>query len=278
MLRVFSKMVLLSNVNPEFHVSDLSGSVASQPFQYALPKKRSTQGLLIAATVIGLWTASLVFLFSLDVPRLSTVQIAAAIALRTFLYTGLFITAHDAMHGSLYPRNLQVNHAIGRVCLWLYALFPYQKLLKNHWQHHHHPASSNDPDFHDGRHTDPFSWYFNFVKKYCTWFQLIALSSLFNLLSFAGVVPEQNMILFWIVPSLLSSLQLFFFGIFLPHREPKGGYTSRHRTQSNSFPSFWSLITCYHFGYHEEHHEYPDVPWWQLPGVRRLRVSGLLRF
>ncbi|MFA9473554.1 MAG: fatty acid desaturase [Filomicrobium sp.] len=26
-----------------------------------------------------------------------------------------------------------------------------------------------------------------------------------------------------------------------------------------------SLLTCFHFGYHHEHHLQPDVPWWRLP-------------
>jgi beta-carotene ketolase (CrtW type) len=29
-----------------------------------------------------------------------------------------------------------------------------------------------------------------------------------------------------------------------------------------------SLVTCFHFGLHEEHHERPNVPWWKLPTVK----------
>ncbi|HYD98464.1 MAG TPA: fatty acid desaturase, partial [Alphaproteobacteria bacterium] len=29
-----------------------------------------------------------------------------------------------------------------------------------------------------------------------------------------------------------------------------------------------SLLTCYHFGHHHEHHLRPDVPWWRLPSLR----------
>ncbi|MFB2979106.1 fatty acid desaturase [Microseira sp. BLCC-F43] len=54
-----------------------------------------------------------------------------------------------------------------------------------------------------------------------------------------------------------------------------GGYTNPHRCQSNSLSTFWSFITCYHFGYHEEHHEYPEVPWWQLPIIRKRRIADL---
>jgi beta-carotene/zeaxanthin 4-ketolase len=62
-------------------------------------------------------------------------------------------------------------------------------------------------------------------------------------------------------------LQLFYFGTFLTHREPTEGYTNPHRTTSNHFSHFWSFITCYHFGYHKEHHEYPQLPWWKLPEI-----------
>ncbi|MCC5658983.1 fatty acid desaturase [Nostoc sp. XA010] len=27
-------------------------------------------------------------------------------------------------------------------------------------------------------------------------------------------------------------------------------------------------MSCYYFGYHQEHHEYPDVPWWKLPAYK----------
>jgi len=73
------------------------------------------------------------------------------------------------------------------------------------------------------------------------------------------------------VPSIASSLQLFFFGTYLPHREPEGGYVSETRAQSSNWSVFWSFITCYHFGYHEEHHEQPNVPWWGLPGLHQQR-------
>lgn len=35
----------------------------------------------------------------------------------------------------------------------------------------------------------------------------------------------------------------------------------------------FSYITCYHSGYDEEHHEYPSVPWWQLPAIHKLQTQ-----
>lgn len=230
---------------------------------------KSFRGILIALTIVGLWGINLAFLFSLDLSQVQTVWVIPAIAVQTFLYTGLFITAHDAMHGSLFPQNHRINHWMGTVIVLLYALFPYRKLLKNHWAHHLHPASEADPDFHNGRHKNIVAWYGRFITRYCSLPQIIGLSTIFHLLRLTSVAPEENLILFWLIPSLLSSLQLFYFGIFLPHREPAGGYSNGHRAQSNSLPPFWSFITCYHFGYHEEHHESPVVPWWQLPAIRK---------
>jgi beta-carotene ketolase (CrtW type) len=229
----------------------------------------SLQGITIGLTIIGLWFSSLIFLLSLDLSKIQSFWIFSAIVFQMFLYTGLFITAHDAMHGSLFPQNPQLNHFIGSLALSLYALFPYQKLIKSHWLHHQYPARELDPDFYTKHNQHPVFWYCYFMKKYCNWLQILTLMSLFYLIVFCTSISAINLLLFWVVPSLLSSVQLFYFGVFLPHREPAGGYTNPHHAQSHSLSPFWSFLTCYHFGYHEEHHEYPYLPWWQLPTIRK---------
>jgi beta-carotene ketolase (CrtW type) len=71
------------------------------------------------------------------------------------------------------------------------------------------------------------------------------------------------------VPALLSSLQLFYFGTYLPHRPGPDAFTDHHRARSNGYSEWLSLLTCFHFGYHHEHHRAPGEPWWRLPTVRR---------
>ncbi len=171
------------------------------------------------------------------------------------------------MHGLVCPQNLQLNNAIGSSALLMYGLFAYEQLLSKHRLHHRYPASSLDPDFHDGQQEHFFAWYFHFMKTYWSWRRLGGLLAIFVFLSYGLHIALLNLILFWVLPSILSSLQLFYFGTFLPHRQPRGGYCNHHRTQSNPLPIFWSFITCYHFGYHLQHHEHPDVPWWQLPEI-----------
>jgi beta-carotene ketolase (CrtW type) len=91
------------------------------------------------------------------------------------------------------------------------------------------------------------------------------MSIIFYSLLWGLHIPMSNLILFWLLPLSLSSIQLFYFGIFLPHRRPKTGYTNRHCAKSSYYSIFWSFVTCYHFGYHWEHHEYPHLPWYKLP-------------
>lgn len=226
-------------------------------------------GLLIAVSILLTWAIGLFLLLSVPIEQWSNGSIALAVLWQTFIYTGLFITAHDAMHGSILPANLKINHLIGKISVTVYALFSYKKLLQKHWQHHRNPASDQDPDFHDDHHENLVLWYLHFMKGYVSWGQIIGLISAFYVIHWLLGVPEKNLYLFWILPSFISSLQLFFFGTFLPHREPSGGYTNRHRAETYPLPVFWSFLSCYHFGYHEEHHEYPHVPWWQLPGVHK---------
>ncbi|MGL4618565.1 beta-carotene ketolase CrtW [Chroococcidiopsis sp.] len=229
------------------------------------------KGIVIALTIIVTWIASLCFLLSSQLEKLGIWGILLAIVWQTFLYTGLFITAHDAMHGLVAPNHLQINRWFGRVAVNLYALFPYNRLLQKHWAHHRHPASQLDPDFHNGKQKNFFGWYLYFIGNYWSWRQIIGLTILFQGANVLLNISRTHLILFWALPAILSSVQLFYFGTFLTHREPRAGYENIHRAQSTHIVSFWSFLACYHFGYHEEHHEYPQVPWWKLPEVYRMK-------
>ncbi|HEY9295086.1 MAG TPA: fatty acid desaturase, partial [Phormidium sp.] len=121
------------------------------PLQQAkLPRIQRSEnpiiGLVIAFTIIGIWASSLVFLISLDWSQIPTVWRIPAIIWQMFLYTGLFITAHDAMHGVIFPQNRKINNLIGSFVLLLYGFFSFDELLKKHGVHHQHPASEFDPD------------------------------------------------------------------------------------------------------------------------------------
>ena len=238
-----------------------------------LGSDESIAGALIAFTIAALWFGSLGFLLYGNIAQLSVVWIILAIAGRTFLQTGLFIIAHDAMHGVIFPKNRQINDAIGTVAINLYAFLPYKTCFQRHWQHHHNPGQVGDPDFHDGIHTNAFSWYLKFMGVYLDAKQKIVLfilmSVVFYTLIYAFHIPVINLFLFWLLPILLSSVQLFFFGTYLPHREHPARYSNPHNAVSSNYPIALSFFTCYHFGYHQEHHEFPFLPWYKLPSARK---------
>ncbi len=85
--------------------------------------------------------------FWLDVEATSWLGIVLIIAVQTWLSVGLFIVAHDSMHGSLAPFRPRLNLAVGRLALALYAGFSFDRLAPKHFAHHRHPGTAEDPDF-----------------------------------------------------------------------------------------------------------------------------------
>jgi len=229
----------------------------------------TSRGLVAALIIILLWAVSLITALSLPFRGGLYFLAIPLVPIVMFLYTGLFITAHDAMHGVVVPGNRRLNDLIGSFCSIAYALFSFERLKTEHWKHHREPASAHDPDYHDGTHKGFFRWYLRFLGRYITWKQLLGMAIAFNVLKYGFGVSDFNLLALWVLPNILSTLQLFLFGTYLPHREPDSGYDDSHRARSSEYSEFISFLTCYHFGYHHEHHQFPSVPWWHLPSVRR---------
>lgn len=232
-------------------------------------------GLLFAGLVIGAWLIIHVSaIFFIDWTA-GGVWLAAplVIALQCWLSVGLFIIAHDAMHGSLAPRYPRLNRAVGRFCVFIYAGFSYDKLYQNHHAHHRNAGTAADPDF-DVEHSSRFwPWYITFFRYYFSWreFGVLTVAVIIYLIVLRERFPV--LLLFWALPALLSSLQLFYFGTYRPHRIDDEPFSDRHRARSNDFTPLLSLLTCFHFGYHHEHHETPWVSWWKLPARRRSAMQ-----
>ena len=223
------------------------------------------KSLVVATLIVAMWCVSLLCLLNCEVRLTHLPGLFLGILWQTFINTGLFITAHEAMHGLICPQNPRLNRGFGVLAISLYGLFSYEQLLQKHWLHHRYPASIQDPDYHNGKDTSWFLWYVHFLKGYWNWRQFCCLTGVVILLGYVLGFAPINLGLFWGLPLVLSSLQLFYFGTFLPHSSPPDGYDNFYRAKSINLPVFWSFLSCYHFGYHREHHQYPHVPWWQLP-------------
>jgi beta-carotene ketolase (CrtW type) len=234
----------------------------------------SLVGVAIAVTILASWGLHLVVLLGWGASLLPTWLWPLSIGLQTFLHTGLFITAHDAMHGTVCPRHEGLNDALGRIAVVLYALFSYESLRREHWAHHDHPVTASDPDAADEGRAGWLAWYLDFMGTYLGVGQLIGMAVVYNVLMHGIGLSAMALNLFWVLPSLLSTLQLFTFGTYLPHRREDGTFRDEHRARSNDYAPWLSFLTCYHFGYHWEHHARPHLPWWRLPAYRRRRLDN----
>jgi beta-carotene/zeaxanthin 4-ketolase len=217
-------------------------------------------GILIAIFIISAWLVHLAFsLIYLEVNFLDPF-FYLNIFIQTYLFTGLFITAHDSMHGTL-SKNKKLNKLIGQLSTFLFACMSYNKLIKNHMNHHRYPGTENDPDFSSFT-QNFFIWWGKFLWRYTTILQIILMGIIFNILKIW--FEEINIFMFWVLPALLSTFQLFFFGTYLPHRKPHIENMVPHNARSQKKNHLWAMLSCYFFGYHFEHHENPGIPWWQL--------------
>ena len=192
------------------------------------------------------------------------------VLLRTILQTGLFITAHDAMHGLLLPVSSSWNHRVGAACLWFYAALPYRRCRHQHQRHHAHSGSDLDPDFCGDPSVGVLGWYCRFMAGYLSPGQMLQLLSGWGLMTWSlGSLHAHgwiSVLLVCVLPLFLSSLQLFLFGTYLPHRSQQGPH-GMERPSSLDLPGWLSLLACFHFGYHREHHDHPHLAWFQLPSV-----------
>jgi beta-carotene ketolase (CrtW type) len=291
--------------------------------------------VLAAGIVLG-WLGSWLILLPTTLSKMPVAGVLAAIVVRTWLQTGLFIVAHDAMHGILWPSRPAINRLLGRIALVLYAALPYEHCRRNHHLHHRHAGTGRDPDSHGPGGQGLLHWYGQFMAAYLSPAQVAGLGAAWlTLAALAGLMTASalgNVLLYGILPTLLSSLQLFVVGTYLPHRssrtsgiagtrgrtgmagseeraelaglepmagadrqgqeEEKQARTSQaldqkdhgcsgdpardgsHQPRSLDLPTWLSLLSCYHFGYHREHHAFPHLAWHELPGARRGRNKG----
>lgn len=227
-------------------------------------------GALIGLFIILLWLLHLVYLLFNESLTLTTPMSYVHLAIQGYLTTGLFITAHDAMHGTV-SRVRWLNHAIGFAACFLFAAMSYKSLRLNHFKHHEAPASETDPDF--NMHSQNFFvWFGLFIWRYKTWTQIIIMASLYNLFEYGLGVPEMRLWLFWVSPCIWGALQLFYFGTYLPHRLPQTPDMTPHNARSLERNHLWAMVSCYFFGYHWEHHHSPKTEWWNLWKIKDERV------
>ena len=200
------------------------------------------------------------------------------VVVEIYLYTGIFITAHDAMHSLILPSYPLINKYIGILCVQLYAFFDYNLLLKAHNKHHSFVGELyHDPDYHEYKYDKEWKivivWFCGFMKEYLSIKPLLFRAWFYIIFTLYYDYSHFHINLFWSLPSILSSMQLWYFGTYLVHRRNYGNYNgnnieNEHNAYTDYSRSIWyHIFTCYCFGIHYEHHKYPYIPWWYLPFI-----------
>lgn len=190
------------------------------------------------------------------------------VAFQCWLYVGIFIVAHDAIHGTVWPGAPLFNRRLGAVCLFVYAGFRFSELARHHHAHHAHSGNTSDPDFCADAPRNVVIWYISFFRHYFGLRQ-VGILFVFTLLLSAAGVDIRTLLIFWALPAVLSSMQLFYFGTFLPHRHEDQAFSDPHNARNLNQSWLASLLSCFHFGHHHTHHDAPSVPWWRLPSASK---------
>ena len=221
-------------------------------------------GIIYALVILISWIMHLIYMFLYLHVNPADAIFWFHLLLQTWLFTGLFITAHDAMHG-VVSENRYINNGIGIITSFFYAGLWYAKLRQKHNLHHLYPGTAQDPDYTTDN-QNFFVWWYRFMRQYITIWQILIMAMLFNV----GLVwfNELQLIVLWIVPAILSTFELFYFGTFVPHRLPHTNKMGPDKSRSQRKNHFMALITCYFFGYHYEHHASPRTPWWRLYRIK----------
>lgn len=228
-------------------------------------------GIFSAFSIFVLWLTALTLAFTrvhLASPH-EILKYIWLILLIQFLYVGLFITIHDACHGTVAPGKPRFNLWLGRIFAFLYGGLSFDMLKKKHSQHHDFSGTTTDPDFHAPEKASFMAWITRFFKNYISLKQILLMCGVAQIFMHVLNIPEINVLAFWAAPSILSIFQLFYFGTYLPHRKSESGaFADQHRTRNFSISYAASWLSCYHFGaHHHTHHLYPAVPWFQLPVI-----------
>lgn len=235
----------------------------------ALSPQICSMGLLLALIIIVLWLGHLIW--TLGFVELTLISGIVHALIQGYLSTGLFITAHDAIHGVVSPSR-RINTIIGTIASFLFAGLSYKRLSVNHHRHHAHPGNdADDPDYHSSN--SYVIWFAAFMWRYATVGQIVIMGAAFNVLKLVLNIPEPTLWVFWVIPAFLGALQLFTIGTYLPHRKPHT-HDMPHNARSMKLNHTLAMLSCYFFGYHSEHHLSPGTPWWGLWRVKEARSKS----
>ncbi|GAC1622166.1 MAG: hypothetical protein NVS9B10_05800 [Nevskia sp.] len=265
---------------PVFHLLRRREIVAKHPEVRALMGRNRGSALWIVGLVLLQWAASS---FAADAPWWAIVL--AAFAFGAFVNHGLYVLMHECTHGLVFAAS-GLNRLFGLVCDFALVLPSAMGFQRYHLYHHRYLGQYEmDPDIvsHDeARLIGNRSW------RKALWVFLLAVSQALRpmklkalrgvpvwdrwiALNFATQIAVSTLLVALFGPKALAYLALS--TLFALGLHPLGGrWIQEHHVtkEGQDTYSYYGPLNrlCFNMGYHNEHHDFPNVPWNNLPKVK----------
>ncbi len=210
------------------------------------------------------------------------IVVGVAYFLGAFADHGLFVMIHECSHRLLFKKH-SVNKLAG-ILANTPLIFPSSVSFEHYHIKHHsfqgiHELDGDLPNRWEAKLINHY-----FIGKiiwllFYPFFQLFRLSRLKEIKAFDGWIALNwivqvlfvTLILFWLGPKALVFLILsFFFSVGL---HPLGArwiqehYLTHGEQETYSYYGSFNAV-AFNVGYHNEHHDFPSVPWNKLPQLR----------
>ena len=235
-----------------------------------------------AAWVIGLVAAQLV-VAGLAVDLHWAWILVLAYCFGAFLNHALYVLIHECTHGLVFRKRSQ-NKVLGIVCDFALAIPSAMAFRKYHLMHHKHLGEhGSDPDIvshAEARLVGSSAW------RKAVWMFFFSISQALRPMMVKGTEFWDPWIVANVVAQLVVNLAvLIFLGpaalaylllstVFALGLHPLGGrwiqehYLTEPGQETYSYYGPLNAV-CFNMGYHNEHHDFANVPWNNLPRLRK---------
>lgn len=265
---------------PNFHIERRREIVAKHPEVRDLMVKNPWTAAWIVGLVLLQWTAA-----ALIVNAGGWWLAALAFGFGAFVNHALYVLMHECTHGLVF-RNAGLNRAFGLVCDFALVLPSAMGFQRYHLYHHRYLGQYEmDPDIvshAEARLVGRSAW------RKALWVFLLPLSQALRPTKLKATrgIPVWDR---WIVLNFATQIAVcaglaWAFGpmavaylaastLFALGLHPLGGrwIQEHHVTQEGQDTySYYGPLNrlCFNMGFHNEHHDFPNVPWNNLPKVR----------
>ncbi|MEM5581013.1 fatty acid desaturase [Roseibium sp. AS2] len=209
----------------------------------------------------------------------------AAYCVGAYVSASLYALIHDAAHGLIFRRR-NANRIVAILANTPLVIVSAESFRRYHYWHH---ANMGDYRQDVGIPTRwEASWVGNSTWRKAVWLTFFVVFQAFRTAKFSGSSPfftkwmtinvvvqlAVDVVIVWLLgPGPLLYLFLSFFFAFSLH--PLGARVLQEHLmvedgqETNNFTGPSNILEC-NFGCHNEHHDFPGIPWSRLPSVSRI--------